>query len=206
MSLVEALRAAGLTEVEDGTRRRAEYSSDASNHRVVPTAVAYPRHTDEVLAALAVCRELGAPLTMRGGGTSIAGNAIGPGLVLDTSRHLTRILALDPEAATATVQPGVVLDDVTRAGAPHGLAYGPDPSTHSRATFGGTIGNNACGAHAMSAGRAADTVVALDVVTAAGDRFTAGPGSAGPVDLWPVVDGALAAIRTGSQTGEKGGA
>ncbi|KQS56747.1 oxidoreductase [Geodermatophilus sp. Leaf369] len=198
MSLVEALRAAGLTEVEDGTRRRAEYSSDASNHRVVPTAVAYPRHTDEVLAALAVCRELGAPLTMRGGGTSIAGNAIGPGLVLDTSRHLTRILALDPEAATATVQPGVVLDDVTRAGAPHGLAYGPDPSTHSRATFGGTIGNNACGAHAMSAGRAADTVVALDVVTAAGDRFTAGPGSAGPVDLWPVVDGALAAIRTGS--------
>ncbi len=98
------LRAAGLTEVEDGTRRRAEYSSDASNHRVVPTAVAYPRDADEVLAALAVCRELGTPLTMRGGGTSIAGNAIGPGLVLDTSRHLTRLLALDPDARTAVVR------------------------------------------------------------------------------------------------------
>jgi FAD/FMN-containing dehydrogenase/Fe-S oxidoreductase len=196
--LVAGLRAAGLAEVEDGTRRRAEYSSDASNHRVVPTAVAYPRDADEVLAALAVCRELAVPLTMRGGGTSIAGNAIGPGLVLDTSRHLTRLIALDPEARTAAVQPGVVLDRITDAGAPHGLAYGPDPSTHSRATIGGTIGNNACGAHAMSLGRAADTVVSLQVATAAGAVFDAGPGSAGPVDLWPVVDANLAAVRTGS--------
>ncbi|KQS67624.1 FAD-binding and (Fe-S)-binding domain-containing protein [Modestobacter sp. Leaf380] len=196
--LAAALRAAGLTEVDDDTRRRAEYSSDASNHRVVPTAVAYPRDADEVLAALAVCRETGTPLTVRGGGTSIAGNAIGPGLVLDTSRHLTRILALDPDAGTAIVEPGVVLDRITDAGAPHGLTYGPDPSTHSRATIGGTIGNNACGAHAMSAGRAADTVVSLDVVTAAGQRFTAGPRSAGTVPLWPVVDANLAAVRTGS--------
>ncbi|MEI4280317.1 FAD-binding and (Fe-S)-binding domain-containing protein [Klenkia terrae] len=196
--LVAGLRAAGLAEVEDGTRRRAEYSSDASNHRVVPTAVAYPRDADEVLAALAVCRELAVPLTMRGGGTSIAGNAIGPGLVLDTSRHLTRLQALDPDARTAVVQPGVVLDRITDAGAPHGLAYGPDPSTHSRATIGGTIGNNACGAHAMSLGRAADTVVSLQVATAAGEVFDAGPGSAGPVDLWPVVDANLAAVRTGS--------
>ncbi|SCX55456.1 FAD/FMN-containing dehydrogenase [Klenkia marina] len=196
--LTARLRAAGLAEVDDGTRRRAEYSSDASNHRVVPAAVAHPRDADEVLAALAVCRELGVPLTMRGGGTSIAGNAIGPGLVLDTSRHLTRILELDPAAGTAVVQPGVVLDRITDAGAPHGLAYGPDPSTHSRATIGGTIGNNACGAHAMSAGRAADTVVSLRVATAGGDVLTAGPGAAGPVDLWPVVDANLAAIRTGS--------
>jgi FAD/FMN-containing dehydrogenase/Fe-S oxidoreductase len=196
--LVAGVRAAGLAEVEDGTRRRAEYSSDASNHRVVPTAVAYPRDADEVLAALAVCRELAVPLTMRGGGTSIAGNAIGPGLVLDTSRHLTRLIALDPEARTAVVQPGVVLDRITDAGAPHGLAYGPDPSTHSRATIGGTIGNNACGAHAMSLGRAADTVVSLQVATAAGAVFDAGPGCAGPVDLWPVVDANLAAVRTGS--------
>ncbi|GAA4303425.1 hypothetical protein GCM10023162_05600 [Klenkia terrae] len=196
--LVAGLRAAGLAEVEDGTRRRAEYSSDASNHRVVPTAVAYPRDADEVLAALAVCRELAVPLTMRGGGTSIAGNAIGPGLVLDTSRHLTRLQALDPDARTAVVQPGVVLDRITDAGAPHGLAYGPDPSTHSRATIGGTIGNNACGAHAMSLGRAADTVVSLQVATAVGEVFDAGPGSAGPVDLWPVVDANLAAVRTGS--------
>ncbi len=196
--LAGALRAAGLVEVDDGARRRAEYSSDASNYRVVPAAVAYPRHADDVLAALSACRDLGVPLTMRGGGTSIAGNAVGPGLVLDTSRHLTRIVALDPAARTAVVQPGVVLDAITRAGAPHRLAYGPDPSTHSRATIGGTIGNNACGAHAMSAGRAADTVVALDVATAAGDRFTAGPRAAGPVDLWPLVEGNLAAIRTGS--------
>ncbi|MEI4272276.1 FAD-linked oxidase C-terminal domain-containing protein [Klenkia sp. LSe6-5] len=196
--LTARLRAAGLTEVEEGSRRRAEYSSDASNHRVVPAAVAHPRHVDEVLAALGVCRDLGVPLTMRGGGTSIAGNAIGAGLVLDSSRHLTRIVDLDPGAGTAVVEPGVVLDRITDAGAPYGLAYGPDPSTHSRATIGGTLGNNACGAHAMSAGRAADTVVSLRVATAAGEVFTAGPGAAGPVDLWPVVDGALAAIRTGS--------
>jgi FAD/FMN-containing dehydrogenase/Fe-S oxidoreductase len=171
--LAAALRMAGLSEVETGTRRRAEYSSDASNYRVVPAVVAFPRSADEVIAALTVCRELGVPLTGRGAGTSIAGNALSASVVLDLSRHLNRVISVDQEARTAVVQPGTVLDAVTAAAAPHGLRFGPDPSTHSRATIGGAIGNNACGSRALRYGRSADNVVELDVVTATGTRFSA---------------------------------
>ena len=174
--LTAALRAAGLAEVETSSRRRAEYSSDASNYRVVPEVVAFPRSADEIIAALAVCRELNAPIVTRGGGTSIAGNALSAGLVLDLSKHLNRVVAVDPGQLTATVEPGTVLDDITAAAAPHGLRFGPDPSTHSRATIGGAIGNNACGSRALRYGRTADNVIALDVLTGAGTRFTAGRG------------------------------
>jgi FAD/FMN-containing dehydrogenase/Fe-S oxidoreductase len=171
--LAGALRKAGIPEVDAASRRRAEYSSDASNYRVVPEVVVFPRHADEILAALAVCRELGVPLAPRGGGTSIAGNALSTGVVLDTSRHLNRVIKVDPEARTALVEPGAILDHITAAAAPHGLRFGPDPSTHARATIGGSIGNNACGARALRYGRTADNVIALDVVTGAGVRFTA---------------------------------
>ncbi|MBV9592914.1 MAG: FAD-binding protein [Actinobacteria bacterium] len=171
--LVAALRRAGVSDLDAGTRRRAEYSSDASNYRLVPSAVAFPRHADEVAAALAVCRELAVPLTSRGGGTSIAGNAIGTGLVLDFSRHLNRVLSVDPDARTARVEPGAVLDSITDAAATHGLRFGPDPSTHSRATMGGSIGNNACGSRALAYGRTADNVTALDLLTISGERLTA---------------------------------
>jgi FAD/FMN-containing dehydrogenase/Fe-S oxidoreductase len=171
--LTDALRKAGIPEVDAASRRRTEYSSDASNYRVVPEVVVFPRHADEILAALAVCRELRVPLAPRGGGTSIAGNALSTGVVLDTSRHLNRVIGVDPEARTALVEPGAVLDDITAAAAPHGLRFGPDPSTHARATIGGSIGNNACGSRALRYGRTADNVIALDVVTGAGARFTA---------------------------------
>jgi len=171
--LAAALRRAGLSEVETGSRRRAEYSSDASNYRVVPAVVAFPRSADEVTAALAVCRELGVPLTGRGAGTSIAGNALSTGLVLDLSRHFNRVLSVDPEQRTAVVEPGAILDSVTAAAAPYGLRFGPDPSTHSRATIGGAIGNNACGSRALRYGRSADNVVTLDVLAGTGARFTA---------------------------------
>jgi len=202
--LVDALARAGVAEVDASSRRRAEYSSDASNYRVVPTAVAYPRDADEVVAALAVARELGAPVTARGAGTSIAGNAVGPGLVLDLSRHLNRVVAVDPEARTARVQPGVILDELTAAVAGHGLRFGPDPSTHGRATIGGSIGNNACGSRALRYGRTADNVVALDVLTSAGGRLDArrfgraGLGAAGPLGeaLDRLVAGQLGLIRT----------
>jgi FAD/FMN-containing dehydrogenase/Fe-S oxidoreductase len=217
--LAAGLRAAGLAEVETATRRRAEYSSDASNYRVVPEVVAFPRSADEIIAALAVCRELNAPIVTRGGGTSIAGNALSGGLVLDLSKHLNRVVAVDPEQQTALVEPGTVLDDITAAAAPHGLRFGPDPSTHSRATIGGAIGNNACGSRALRYGRTADNVIALDVLTGTGTRFTAGRGrgpgpaaaesatsatSAAPAapatellaGLHTLVDGNLATIRT----------
>src|ERR1700740_3483110 len=104
--LPAALRKAGLSEIDTATRRRAEYSSDASNYRVVPLVVAFPRSADEIVAALTACRELGVPLVGRGAGTSIAGNALSTGLVLDPSRHLNRVLSVDPERRTAGVAPG----------------------------------------------------------------------------------------------------
>ncbi|NEE55508.1 FAD-dependent oxidoreductase, partial [Streptomyces sp. SID8455] len=110
---------------------------DASNYRRVPLGVLAPRDADDIAAALTVCREYGVPVVPRGGGTSIAGQATGTGLVLDLTRHLNAILELDPAARTATVQPGVILDDLRAAAAPHGLTFGPDPSTHSRCTLGG---------------------------------------------------------------------
>jgi FAD/FMN-containing dehydrogenase/Fe-S oxidoreductase len=171
--LAAALRAAGVTDVDDSARRRAEYSSDASNYRVVPSVVVFPRHVDEAVAALDVARRAAVPVTSRGAGTSIAGNAVGSGVVLDFSKHLNRVLAVDPEARTAVAEPGAILDDITAAAAPHGLRFGPDPSTHSRASIGGSVGNNACGSRALRYGRAADNVVSLDVLTAAGERFSA---------------------------------
>jgi FAD/FMN-containing dehydrogenase/Fe-S oxidoreductase len=171
--LATTLRAAGVKEVDTASRRRAEYSSDASNYRVVPAAVVFPRDADEIEAAFRVCKNLGVPLVPRGGGTSIAGNAISTGVVLDTSRHLNRVLSVDPDGRTAVVEPGAVLDDITRAASGYGLRFGPDPSTHSRATIGGSIGNNACGARALTYGRTVDNVIDLDILTGTGVRFTA---------------------------------
>ena len=168
-----ALRSAGVAEVDSSSRRRAEYSTDASNYRVVPAVVMYPRHADDVAAAVQVARSAGVPLTARGGGTSIAGNAVGTGIVVDFERHLNRIVSIDAEAATAHVQPGVILDALQAAAAPLGLRFGPDPSTHARCTIGGMIGNNACGSRALAYGRTADNVSTLDVITAAGTAFTA---------------------------------
>lgn len=194
--LVAELRRAGVA-VEDGAGRRAQYSSDASLYRVVPRAVAFPRHPDDLVAAAEVCRRLGVPLTVRGAGTSIAGNAVGPGLVLDTSRHLNRVLEVDADAATARVEPGTVLATLQRAVAPHGLRFGPDPSTHNRATLGGMIGNNACGSRALGYGRTADNVAALDVVTGDGRRLVATAGSTDAVPgLTELVEDRLAPIRT----------
>ena len=170
--LAARLRKAGLSEIDTADRRRAEYSSDASNYRVVPQVVAFPRTADDLIAAHDVCRELGVPLTGRGAGTSIAGNALSTGLVLDTSRYLNRVLSVDAESRTAVVEPGAVLDSITKAAAPFGLRFGPDPSTHSRCTIGGAIGNNACGSRALRYGRSADNVVELDVLAGTGVRFT----------------------------------
>jgi FAD/FMN-containing dehydrogenase/Fe-S oxidoreductase len=192
--LAAALRGAGLAEVDDSPRRRAEYSSDASNYRVLPCVVAFPRHADEAAAALDVARRAGVPLTSRGGGTSIAGNSVGSGIVLDFSRHMNRVRAVDPQARTAVVEPGTILDHITAAAAGHGLRFGPDPSTHSRATIGGSIGNNSCGSRALRYGRAADNVVSLDLLTAAGDRLTARRMERDGLAAAPVVGAALDAL------------
>ncbi len=171
--LTDGLTAAGVP-ADATTRRRAEYAYDASLYRVVPLAVAFPRDADDVAAAVQVAGRLGVPVTPRGGGTSIAGNAVGPGLVIDLSRRVDRIHHIDPEARVAHIDPGVVLDDLQRAAAPYGLRFGPDPSTHDRCSLGGMIGNNACGSRALGFGRTADHVQGLELVTGDGHRLRVG--------------------------------
>ncbi len=150
------------------------YATDASNYRHVPAGVVVPRHVDDVVAAIRLCREHGVPVTTRGAGTSLAGQATNTGVLIDVSRHLDRVAAIDPEAATATVEPGVVLDSLQAAAAPHGLRFGPDPSTHDRCTIGGMLGNDACGVHSLAHGRTVHNVVELDVLLVDGTRLTVG--------------------------------
>ncbi len=132
--------------------------------------VVAPGSEDELAAVVGLAVEAGVPVTMRGAGTSIAGNAIGAGVVIET-RRLQRILAIDPDARTATVQPGVILGDLNSRAAVHRLRVGPDPSTHSRCTLGGMIGNDACGSRSVRWGTTAQNIQALDVITAAGERL-----------------------------------
>lgn len=172
--VASALLRAGIDEVDISPRRRAEYSSDASLYRVVPQAVAFPRDADDVAGIVGVCRNIGVPVTARGAGTSTAGNAVGVGVVVDTRRHMNRIRAIDGGSRLATVEPGVVLDDLQRAARPHGLRFGPEPATHDRCTIGGMIGNNSCGSRALGFGRTSDSVDALTMITGTGDRLIAG--------------------------------
>jgi FAD/FMN-containing dehydrogenase/Fe-S oxidoreductase len=157
--------------VRDDAASRGLYAVDGSNYRVVPDLVVVPADQADLAAAVALTAAAGAPVTMRGGGTSMAGNAIG-GVVIDASRHVNRILDIDTAARTAVVEPGVVLTDLLAAARPHGLAFGADPSSASRATLGGMIANNACGAHSVAWGTTADNVRSLDLLLADGTRCT----------------------------------
>ncbi len=198
--IVAELRRRGVQDVDDSSLTRALYSTDASLYRVVPQVVVRPFHEDEVFAILEACAATGVPLTSRGAGTSIAGNAVGPGVVVDFSRHMNRVRDIDVEARLAYVDPGVVHASLQRAAAPHGLRYGPDPSSHTRCTVGGMIGNNACGNRALGYGRSADNVAALNVVTAAGERLALGRAGSEPSPtlerLRGVVADALSTVRT----------
>ncbi|MEU9171971.1 FAD-binding and (Fe-S)-binding domain-containing protein [Streptomyces sp. NPDC048420] len=185
------------------------YAYDASNYRIPPQAVAFPRSTGDVIAVLRACRETGVPVTARGGGTSMAGNAVGPGVVLDFSRHMNRIMDIEPAAGLARVQAGVVLDALCGATAPHGLTFGPDPSSHSRCTIGGMIGNDACGNRSVRHGRTSGHIEALEIVTADGVRAVADRAGLHPLDpadaehvarleadVRRLIDANLAPIRT----------
>ncbi|XIF81345.1 FAD-binding and (Fe-S)-binding domain-containing protein [Kutzneria buriramensis] len=196
--LVERLRAEVDGEVLADPGTRAMYAADASNYRHVPLTVVRPRTVDAVVAAVGVAAELGVPITSRGAGTSIAGNACGEGLVLDFSRHLNAVLDVDPASRRAVVQPGVVPDALNRLAGRHGLHFAPDPSTHARCTIGGMIGNNACGAHSVAWGKTVDNVESLDVLLPDGTRFDAGLAES-PLhgELRTLRDQVMAAVRTG---------
>ncbi|MFI7342496.1 FAD-binding and (Fe-S)-binding domain-containing protein [Streptomyces sp. NPDC050085] len=192
----KALRDVVRGDVDFGTTARALNTMDASNYRRVPLGVVAPRDADDVRAVLALCAERNVPVVGRGGGTSIAGQATGTGVVVDFTRHMNRILDVDSGTRTARVQPGLVLDRLQAEAAP--LRFGPDPSTHSRCTLGGMIGNNSCGSHSVAWGTTADSVAALDVVAAGGDTYRLGQGWDGaPEGLRALVERELATIRTG---------
>ncbi|WP_406093968.1 FAD-binding and (Fe-S)-binding domain-containing protein [Streptomyces sp. NBC_01013] len=196
-SLVRELRASVRGEVAFDATARALATMDASNYRRVPLGVVAPRDADDIAAVLSVCRAHAVPVVPRGGGTSIAGQATGTGVVLDLTRHLRTIVDLDAGSRTAVVQPGVVLDDLRAAAAPHGLTFGPDPSTHSRCTLGGMIGNNSCGSHSVAWGTTADNVHALTVARYGGDTLRLERGAEGPAGLHELITGHLALLRTG---------
>jgi FAD/FMN-containing dehydrogenase/Fe-S oxidoreductase len=162
----------GEVAFDDYTRHL--FSQDASMYTMTPLGVAYPRHVADVVAAVRLAAEAGVPVLARGAGTSLAGQTVGPGLVLDLSRHMNRITELDPQARTARVEPGVVQDDLNRAAAPHKLMFGPDTSTSNRATIGGMIGNNSAGSGSVRFGMTIDHVQEVDVVLADGSTATFG--------------------------------
>ncbi|HTL32019.1 MAG TPA: FAD-binding and (Fe-S)-binding domain-containing protein [Kofleriaceae bacterium] len=167
-------------EVRFDTGSRAMYAHDASNYRQVPIGVVVPRHVEDVVETVRICRERDVPVLGRGGGTSLAGQCVNHAIVIDFSKYMNRVLEIDRENRRVRVEPGLVLDDLRRALSKHGLTFGPDPSTHSHCTLGGMLGNNSCGVHSVMAefygpgARTSDHVESLDVLTYAGDRLRVG--------------------------------
>jgi len=174
-ALQQDLRGALAGEVRFDRASRALYSTDASVYQIEPLGVVLPRSRADVAAAVTIAARHGVPLTPRGGGTSQAGQAIGEGLVLDTSKHLNRILEVNPEERWARVEPGVVLDDLNAALEPHGLRFAPDVSSSSRATVGGMMANNSSGARSVVYGKTGDHVRTQEVVLADGQIARLGP-------------------------------
>ena len=175
------LIAAGI-EIDDASRRRSEYSYDASNYRIRPLAVAFPRTAQEISTIVRSCARAGVSVIPRGGGTSMAGNAVGEGVVIDLSRYMTAVSEVSvPDddgdgTATAVAEAGVILTQLgahARAQTDDRYTFAPDPSSQSRATLGGAIGNDACGNHSVRYGRTTDHVLEVHLVTADGHLLTA---------------------------------
>jgi FAD/FMN-containing dehydrogenase/Fe-S oxidoreductase len=172
--LEAALRRHLRGEIRFDASARALYATDGSNYRQVPIGVVIPRDKEDVLAAVALCRDHHAPILARGGGTSLAGQCCNVAVVLDFSKYMSNILEIDPERRIARVQPGVVLDSLRAAAEKHHLTFAPDPATHDRCTLGGMIGNNSCGVHSIMAGKTDDNIEALEVLTYDGQRLHVG--------------------------------
>ena len=169
------LTTALLGDVRFDAVSRALYSTDASVYQIEPVGVALPRSRDDLLRIVRICARQQCPITMRGGGTSQAGQAIGAGLIVDTSKYLNAILELNVEERWVRVEPGVVLDELNAQLRPHGLRFAPDVSTASRATVGGMMANNSSGARSVIYGKTIDHVIEQEVVLSDGSVVTFGP-------------------------------
>ena len=166
-------RVDGEVRFDEGSR--GAYATDASNYRQVPIGVVVPHTVEAAAQAVAVCRDHDAPVFSRGGGTSLAGECTNAGVVIDFSKYCDRLLSVDARSRTCWVEPGIVLDDLNRQLAPHGLEFGPEPATHDHCTIGGMIGNNSCGATAQRTGKVVDNIVSMDVLLYDGTRMEVGP-------------------------------
>jgi FAD/FMN-containing dehydrogenase/Fe-S oxidoreductase len=191
------LRSTVRGEVHFDDASRALYATDASNYRQVPIGLVLPRDTADVLATVAACREFGAPVLSRGGGTSLAGQTCNVAVVLDFSRYLTAITTLDPIARLATVEPGIILDSLRAEAEKHDLTFAPDPATHSRCTLGGMIGNNSCGVHALMGGKTVDNIDSLDILLYDGTRLQVGRTTEAELDSIIAAGGRRGAIYAG---------
>ena len=165
---------------------RALYSSDGSNYRQIPIGLVVPRDDDDVIATVAACRKFGAPVLPRGAGTSLAGQTCNVAVILDFTKYMNKILEIDPAGQFARVQPGVVLDTLRNRAEKNQLTFGPDPSTHSRCTLGGMIGNNSCGTHSLLAGKTVDNVIELRILLYDGTQLTVGATN-GEADLDAII-------------------
>ena len=162
----------GESHFDDGYR--ALYAHDGSNYRQVPIGVVLPKDATDVEATLAACREFGAPVLGRGGGTSLTGGCCNVAVIVDMSKYMNKLIELDPGRRIARVQPGIVLDNLRKEAEKHHLTVAPDPSTHNHCCIGGMLGNNSCGIHSMMGGRMVDNVEDLEILTYDGLRMRVG--------------------------------
>lgn len=170
-------------EVRFDTGSRALYATDLSIYRHVPIGVVIPRDADDVVAVVESCRNRDVPIFGRGCGTSLSGQCCNVAVVIDFSKYMNRLLAIDPEARIAKVQPGLINDQLREAAQRHGLTFAPDPATHEYCTLGGNIGNNSCGAHTFSGGKTVDNVEELEILTYDGLRTRVGATSNDTLEL-----------------------
>ena len=188
--------------VDFGAQAKALYATDASNYSQVPIGVVYPRTRDEAVEAVRIAREHDAPIVARGGGTSLAGQGCNVALCIDFSRHLHHVIDIDPDARTARVEPGCILDRLQDAARPHGLMFGPDPATHDHNTLGGMIGNDSCGVHSVKWGRTLDNVERLTALTYDGLQLDLGPTPRIPDEIGRRGDIHRALVRLRDRYGE----
>jgi len=192
-ALEAELRATVQGEVRFDPGSRALYATDGSNYRQVPIGVTCPRSSADVEAIVAACRRHHAPVLSRGGGTSLAGQCCNVAVVMDFSKYMYEVLEIDPNRKLGWAQPGAVLDSLRDAAEKYHLTFGPDPATHTHCTLGGMVGNNSCGVHAQMAGRTADNIHELEILTYDGCRMRVGKTSEAEME---------AIIRQGGRRGE----
>ncbi len=162
----------GEVRFDNGTR--ALYSTDASNYRQIPIGVVIPRDKQDVVNTVAACARYRVPVLNRGGGTSLAGQCCNVAVVIDMSKYMRSVLAVDAVNKLGRVEPGCVLDDFRRETTKYGLIFGPDPATHNHCTLGGMVGNNSCGMHAQMAGKTTENIERLEILTYDGLRMWVG--------------------------------